>query len=119
MADQPSRVEQLQNLPAFEVVLNEKNAHVTYANYFRVSGTPDEFVLDFALDSNLFLPGKRELELTERLVLSPYTVKRLVSVLVAALQRHETRFGPIEADPRRRMLTPPQGSPVPSAGSSL
>jgi hypothetical protein len=111
MADPNPRVEQPQNAPPPDVVLDEKHAHVTYANYFRVSGTPDEFILDFALDSSLFLAGKRELDVTERLIMSPYTVKRLLNVLVVALQRHEARFGPIEADPRRRMLAPPPSNP--------
>ena len=47
--------------------------------------------------------------MTQRLVMSLYTAKRLSSALLMTLQRHEATFGTIELDVRRRAHMPPPG----------
>src|SRR5262245_54759603 len=79
-----------------------------YANFFRVTGTPEEIVLDFGLNTQLMAPGGPEaVKLNHRLVLSFYTAKRLLNALSWAINRHETTFGMIETDFQRRMKAPP------------
>jgi hypothetical protein len=90
-----------------EVILNDRNAHAAYSNFARVTATPEEVIVDFALNPNPFMAGKQEVSVTQRLIMNFYTAKRLCSALVMTLQRHEATFGPIELDVRRRAhLTP-------------
>ena len=85
-----------------EVVLNDRNAHAAYANFARVTATPEEVIIDFALNPNPFHAGRQEVQVSQRLVLNFYTAKRLLSALAMTLQRHESTFGVIELDVRRR-----------------
>ncbi len=92
-----------------EIILNEKGAHVAYSNFARVTATPEEVIVDFALNPNPFVGGKQEVQVTQRLIMNFYTAKRLCSALVMTLQRHEATFGAIELDVRRRAHQPPAG----------
>jgi hypothetical protein len=92
-----------------EIVLNEKDAHAAYSNFARVTATPEEVIVDFALNPNPFVSGKQEVNVTQRLIMNFYTAKRLASALAMTLQRHEATFGQIELDVRRRAHIPPGG----------
>lgn len=94
-----------------EIVLSDKNAHAAYANFARVTATPEEVIVDFALNPNPFSPGKQEVEINNRLIMNFYTAKRLCSALAMTLQRHEGTFGSIELDVRRRAHIPQQQQP--------
>jgi hypothetical protein len=85
-----------------EVVLNDKGAHAAYSNFARVTATPEELIIDFALNPNPFLAGKQEINVSQRLIMNFYTAKRLCSALAMTLQRHEQTFGNVELDVRRR-----------------
>src|SRR3954469_4508442 len=85
-----------------EVVLNDREAYAAYSNFARVTATPEEVILDFALNPNPFFQGKQEVRVTQRLIMNFYTAKRLASALAMTLQRHEGTFGVIELDVRRR-----------------
>ena len=79
-----------------------------YANFFRVTGTPEELVLDFGLNTQLMQPGGPEsVKLNQRLVMSFYTAKRLLNALSWAVNRHESTFGMVETDFQKRLRTPP------------
>jgi hypothetical protein len=97
-----------------EIVLDERDPHVAYANFARVTATPEEVIIDFALNPNPFRAGKQEVKVSQRLIVNFYTAKRLASALAMTLQRHEQTFGNIELDVRRRaqpgggFVTPPQ-----------
>ena len=81
-----------------------------YANFFRVTGTPEELVLDFGLNTTqVTQSGTPEaVKLTHRLVMSFYTAKRLLSALQWAVNRYETNFGVLETDFQRRMRSQPR-----------
>jgi hypothetical protein len=101
--------EQGQQPQQAEITLNEKSAHVAYSNFARVTATPEEVIVDFALNPNPFVGGKQEVMVTQRLIMNFYTAKRLCSALVMTLQRHEATFGAIELDVRRRAHHPSGG----------
>lgn len=86
-----------------EVVLLDKGAPAAYSNFARVTATPEEVIVDFALNPNPFQAGKQEVEIAQRLIMNFYTAKRLLSALAMTLQRHETTFGSVELDVRRRV----------------
>jgi hypothetical protein len=89
------------------MVLVDKDAHAAYSNFARVTATPEEVIVDFALNPNPFQQGRQEVRVTQRLIMNFYTAKRLCSALAMTLQRHEQTFGAIELDVRRRAHTPP------------
>ncbi len=91
-----------------EIVLNDREAHSAYSNFARVTATPEEVIVDFALNPNPFVQGRHEVKISQRLIMNFYTAKRLCRALVATLQRIEASFGPIELDVQRRVQGPPQ-----------
>jgi hypothetical protein len=101
-----------QALVQAELVLDDRDAHAAYSNFARVTATPEEVILDFALNPNPFRQGKQEVKITQRLILNFYTAKRLASALTMTLQRHEGTFGPIELDVRRRANIQPGPGPA-------
>ena len=78
-----------------------------YSNFFRVTGTFEELVLDFGLHTQMMTPsGPEAVHLNNRVVMSFYTAKRLLSALQWAVSRHENNFGALETDPRKRLRGP-------------
>jgi hypothetical protein len=73
-----------------------------YVNWYRVSGTPEELILDFGLNPEHGQIPTQPIKLTDRLVMSFYTAKRLLQHLQFAVARHESFFGVIELDFQRR-----------------
>lgn len=69
----------------------------TYANTCYASSTREEVVLNFGLNQS-WERGQKEMEvqLTNRIILSPYAAKRLAILLTSVIQQHETRFGPLD-----------------------
>ncbi len=85
------------------VDLNTANLTTTYANFFRVTGTFEEMVIDFGLHTGAILPsGPEPVKLNQRLVLSFPTAKRLLAALEVAVARHEQVFGSVEVEPHKR-----------------
>ncbi len=86
------------------VELNAGGLTTTYSNFFRVTGTFEELVLDFGLHTGAILPnGPEPVKLSQRIVLSFATAKRLLAGLQVAMARHEQVFGNVEVDPQKRM----------------
>jgi hypothetical protein len=76
----------------------------TYSNFFRVTGTFEEMVLDFGLHTGAIQPnGPEPVKLSQRIVLSFPTAKRLLAALQVAVGRHEQVFGNVEVDPQKRV----------------
>ena len=77
--------------------LDAANIQSTYANTCYASSTKEEVVLNFGLNQN-WERGQQDMQvqLTNRIILSPYAAKRLVLLLTAVMQQHETRFGPLD-----------------------
>ena len=92
-----------------EVVLNDTGANTAYSNFARVTATPEEVIIDFCLNPNPFQQGRQEINVSQRLIMTFYTAKRLFTALGLTLQRHEQNFGPIELDVRRRAQHQPPG----------
>ena len=83
--------------------LNTSGLSTAYTNFFRVTGTFEELILDFGLHTGALLPnGPEPVKLNQRTVMSFHTAKRLLSALQHALSRHEQAFGSVEIDPTKR-----------------
>lgn len=105
-ATQQKQAQESQAPQQAEIILNEKDAHVAYSNFARVTSTAEEVIIDFCLNPNPFHTGRQEINVAQRLIMNFYTAKRLFSAMGMTLQRHEQTFGPIELDIRRRATGP-------------
>jgi hypothetical protein len=85
-----------------ELLLDDAGVLAAYANSFRITRTFEEVVIDFAL--NPYPPGTQgqTLKVSQRVVLSMYSAKRLLSGLATVVQAHEQAFGVLETDVRKR-----------------
>jgi len=106
-AQQPARPAAQQQT---EVVVDETGAHAAYANFARVTATPEEVIVDFALNPQPFAVGRQDVKVSQRLIMNFYTAKRLLGALQMTIQRHESAFGAIELDVRRRANIPPSAT---------
>lgn len=91
---------------AQQVRLDDSHVRTEYANFCRISGTPEELVLDFALNTQPSGTMPEVLKLNQRVILNFYTAKRLLGALQMAVQRHEQMFGVLETDIRKRVSQP-------------
>ena len=98
-----------------EVVVDESGAHAAYANFARVTATPEEVIVDSALNPQPFATGRQEVKVSQRLIMNFYTAKRLLGALQMTIQRHEGAFGAIELDVRRRANLPLGTAPAAAA----
>ncbi|HEV3261588.1 MAG TPA: DUF3467 domain-containing protein [Gemmataceae bacterium] len=74
-----------------------------YTNFFRASGSAEELFLDFGVNIQQSTPtGPVPIRLTQQLVMSFYTAKKLMQFLQWAVNRHESQFGVLELDPQHR-----------------
>lgn len=86
-----------------KISLDDANTNASYSNFCRVTGTPEEVIIDFALNPNPFSQQDQEVKIDSRLVLNHYTAKRLYAALQQTIMRHEQNFGVIELNVRRRL----------------
>ena len=69
----------------------------SYANACNVSSTREEIVLNFGLNQAWERPQTDvQVQFTNRIILSPYTAKRLALLLGAVMQQYESRFGVLD-----------------------
>ena len=102
MADEtPAEGQQRGGQVAIELVDDDVDA--LYANLCRVSSTPEEVILDLALNPQPVGQGNVKLKVSQRVILNHYTAKRLAALLAATVQRHEQAFGTLETDVRKRV----------------
>ncbi len=108
---QPQRDSQVQKTT--EVVVDDTGTRPTYANFCRITATPEEMILDFALNTQPFATGRQEVKASQRIVMNAFTTKRLLLAIGTTIQRHEQAFGVLELDVNRRVSTPqPQLAPA-------
>ncbi len=86
-----------------EIQIDDSKVIAAYANFCRISGTPEELIIDFGLNPQAFGVPTEPIRLTQRIVTNFYTAKRLLHVLQATIQRHEAAFGVLEPDVQRRV----------------
>ncbi len=87
-----------------QIQIDDSQAVSCYANFCRVTGTPEELIIDLGLNSESVAVPQRPLPISQRVILNFYTAKRLLSALHLAVQRHEAAFGVLETDIGKRVL---------------
>ena len=86
-----------------KITLDESSVEASYSNFCRVTGTPEEVIIDFALNPNPFARQDQTVKIDKRLVMNQYTAKRLFAALQQTILRHEQNFGVIELNVQRRL----------------
>jgi hypothetical protein len=94
--------ESVEQQPA-QVEVDDSKVMAAYANFCRVTGTPEELLIDFGLNPQPFGVPTQPIVLTQRIVTNLYTAKRLLQVLQLTVQRHEATFGALETDVQKRV----------------
>lgn len=89
------------------VEVEDKDALCTYANFCRVTGTPEELILDFGLNSQPYGVPTEPVQVKQRIVTNYYTAKRMLQALHMSVQRHEQAFGVLETDVQKRVVGQP------------
>ena len=76
---------------------DDSNMRSAYANVCHAAGSREEFVLLFGMNQS-WHSGQKELkvQLTDRIVLSPFAAKRLAVLLNNVLKNYEAQYGPLE-----------------------
>jgi hypothetical protein len=86
-----------------QVTVDASKAHAAYSNFCRVTGTPEELIIDFGLNSQPMGVPSEPIEISQRIVVNYYTAKRLLAALQMSVQRHEAAFGVLETDVQKRV----------------
>ena len=106
----PAQGQQMQR----QVQVNDSKAIASYANFCRVTGSPEELinttletivdVIDFGLNDQPMGMPDSPIEINQRIVVNFFTAKRLLNALGMSVQRHEGAFGVLETDVQKRVL---------------
>jgi hypothetical protein len=99
-----------------QVQVDDTRAVTCYANFCRVTGTPEELIIDFGLNTQPFGVPSEKIAITERIVVNYFTAKRLLAALQMSVQRHEAAFGVLETDVQKRVQpSARRAAPAPAA----
>ena len=91
-----------------KIVWDDSNMRSVYANVSNVAGGREEIVLLFGMNQSWHAAQKEvKVQLTDRVVLSPFAAKRLSLLLSAVVADYEKKFGQLEIGVQR-----PEGSTV-------
>jgi len=88
-----------------QIKVDDSKAYACYTNFCRVTGTPEELIVDFGLNPQPVGVITEPIVISQRVVTNFYTGKRLLSALAMAIQRHEAAFGVLETNVQKR-ITP-------------
>ncbi len=78
---------------------DSSNMRSAYANVFNVAGTREEIVLFFGMNQAFDVSQKEvTVQLSDRIVLSPFVAKRLSLVLNNVIRDYEARYGPLPVE---------------------
>jgi hypothetical protein len=91
-----------QRAPA-QVQIDDARALASYANFCRVTGTPEELIIDFGLNPQPVGIPTQPIVITQRIITNFFTAKRLLHALQLTVQRHEATFGVLETDVQKRV----------------
>jgi hypothetical protein len=95
--------DQAQAQQPVQVQVNDENALATYANFCRVTGSPEELIVDFGLNPQPIGIPKDPIQVKQRIIVNFFTAKRLLAALQMSVARHESVFGVLETDINKRV----------------
>ncbi|MDR2762562.1 MAG: DUF3467 domain-containing protein [Planctomycetaceae bacterium] len=87
-----------------QLQLDDSDVAAAYVNYCRITGTPEEIILDFGLNQVPLGNSQQTIKISNRIVTSFYSAKRMLLTLQTAIKRYENAFGEIETDVQKRVV---------------
>lgn len=89
-----------------QIKVDDARAQACYANFCRVTGTPEELIVDFGLNPQPIGVPTEPVIINQRIITNYYTAKRMLHALHLTVQRHEQMFGVLEVDVQKRVVPP-------------
>src|SRR5687768_3410929 len=86
-----------------QINVDDSNVMALYANFCRVTGSPEELIIDFGLNPQPVGVPKDPIQVKQRIIINYYTAKRMLAALNMSIQRHEAVFGVLETDINKRL----------------
>jgi Protein of unknown function (DUF3467) len=103
VASAKNPAEQAQTQQPVQVQVEDHNALALYANFCRVTGSPEELIIDFGLNPQPIGVPKDPIQVKQRIIVNFFTAKRLLAALQMSVARHESVFGVLETDINKRV----------------
>lgn len=94
------KAEDVKGLEGTKIKWDDTNMKSSYANVCNVTSTREEVVMLFGINQ-AWNRGQKEvtIQLTDRIIISPYAAKRLAMLLDGVMKEYENRFGALPVDP--------------------
>ena len=86
-----------------QVQVDDSVLTASYANFCRVTGSPEELIIHFGLNPQPVGMPTNPIKVTQRIIVNFFTAKRLLAALSMSVQRHEAVFGVLETDINKRL----------------
>ena len=99
MANQPAQANKQEAVEGTKIKWDDSNMRSSYANVCNVTSTREEVVMLFGMNQ-AWNRGQKEvtIQLTDRIVVSPYAAKRLAMLLDGVIKEYESRFGALNIE---------------------
>jgi hypothetical protein len=91
------------------IKVDDSKTFASYVNFCRVTGTPEELIIDFALNPQPVGMPTEPIVISQRIVTNFFTAKRMLSALAMTIQRHEAAFGVLETNIQKRITPQARG----------
>lgn len=75
-----------------QIKIDEKVGEGTYANFFMITNSPSEFIVD----CGRILPGIPDARIYSRVLMTPSHAKQLLQLLEKNIETYENQFGEIK-----------------------
>ena len=97
--DKSAATTEVKDIEGMKLKWDDSNMKSSYANVCNVTSTREEVVLLFGINQ-AWNRGQKEvtIQLTDRIIISPYAAKRLATLLDGVVQEYEKRFGTLSVE---------------------
>ena len=85
--DQPQAAPAAPQQQQQQVKVNDSDAVCSYANFCRVTGSPEELIIDFGLNSQPMGVPTEPIGIKQRIIVNFFTAKRLLAALHMSVRR--------------------------------
>jgi hypothetical protein len=98
-ANRPAEGAEARGLEGTKIKWDDSNMRSSYANVCNVTSTREEVVMLFGINQ-AWNRGQKEvtIQLTDRVIISPYAAKRLAMLLNGVVKEYEKRFGELNVE---------------------
>jgi hypothetical protein len=98
-AEKAAQAADVKGMEGTKIKWDDANMKSSYANVCNVTSTREEVVMLFGINQ-AWNRGQKEvtIQLTDRIIISPYAAKRLATLLEGVVREYEKRFGALNVE---------------------